>query len=753
MDKSASAAKIVRMLNQNDDSLTPQIIHDVCEFFDEEKANGLSNADLQFLYYVASKVGIPQYYDMLPHFNKDVPQIPNVNQLVFGYVVQNSSYYVDNDSYLHRYQINVLDHYHHRELNRYFLSASTSFGKTYLVYEIIRKMKYKNIVLMFPTIALMTENLAKIYSNDEYEWIREKYKIHTLSDSKPEGEWNIFLYTPERYLTFIDNNKNISLDFIFVDEIYKLDNGFIIDEESKEDQRDIAYRIALYFALQDAHTDALLAGPYVEIHQTEEGRDKSSLFRFFSKYGIKPLNYNSIELVNKIEQSVYIIKDAKKMFLREVSEILKKNQNAIVYSKSRSDAENKVKQLIKENFSFLNINNTPDEFKEFIEHIKANYPKDHDGRQWIEITALEQGIAIHHGLVPKYIQKEIIDFFNRGIIKILIATTTITEGVNTTAKNVLITSSMKGTKDLKKFDAQNIEGRAGRFMSHYSGNVIILDSNFKKIIESDSEKLEHLYFRKDVEHTSIDFPYTENKYLSDKEKDIYISTRQKQNRLGIPDDIMNMLKALSLDEKLTVYENVANLSDEDKREIKNLILNFNQKKFLDKKLLEIIIKTIAPIAVNSKIDSFIKGRKEDHCYLTGIILSYMKGGLPGMIKYKIDEQKKNINTAIRESTEFVYHILKYQVTKYFGAFNLMYKYYLSKTTNTPFEKVVGIDSVLMKFEYNSYTHNGRIVSDFGVPQKIIDYYEVAEDSKKKQLQKGFDNFERKVFNDVQKIVE
>lgn len=527
MDKSASAAKIVKMLNQNDDSLAPQIIHDVCEFFDEEKSNRLSNADLQFLYYVASKVGIPQYYDMLSHFNKDVPQMPSVNQLVFGYVVQNSSYYVDNDSYLHRYQINVLNHYHHNELNRYFLSASTSFGKTYLVYEIIRKMKYKNIVLMFPTIALMTENLAKIYRNDDYEWIRERYKIHTLSDSTPEGEWNIFLYTPERYLTFIDNNKNISLDFIFVDEIYKLDNGFIIDEESKEDQRDIAYRIALYFALQGTHTDALLAGPYIEMPQTEEGRDKSSLFRFFSKYGIKPLDYNAIELVNKIEQPVNIIKDAKKMFLREVSEIFNKNQNAIVYSKSRSDAEKKVKQLIEENFSFLNITNTPDEFKEFIEHLKVNYPKDYHGQQWIEITALEHGMAIHHGLVPKYIQKEIIDFFNRGVIKILIATTTITEGVNTTAKNVLITSSMKGSKNLKKFDAQNIEGRAGRFMTHYSGNVIILDSDFKKIIESDSEKLEHLYFRKDVEHTSIDFPYTENKYLSDIEKESYSSTRQK----------------------------------------------------------------------------------------------------------------------------------------------------------------------------------------------------------------------------------
>ena len=124
-----------------------------------------------------------------------------------------------------------------------------------------------------------------------------------------------------------------------------------------------------------------------------------------------------------------------------------------------------------------------------------------------------------------------------------------------------------------------------------------------------------------------------------------------------------------------------------------------------------------------------------------------------MIRYKIEIKRDDINKAIRESTEFVYRTLKYQVTKYFGAFNLMYKYYLSKTTNTSFENVVGIDRILMKFEYNSYTHNGRIVSDFGVPQKIIDYYEAIEESKKKQLHNSFDNFERKVFNDVQKIVK
>lgn len=50
---------------------------------------------------------------------------------------------------------------------------------------------------------------------------------------------------------------------------------------------------------------------------------------------------------------------------------------------------------------------------------------------------IEKGIGVHHGLVPKYIQNEIIDLFNNGVLKVLISTTTITEGVNTTAKTWL----------------------------------------------------------------------------------------------------------------------------------------------------------------------------------------------------------------------------------------------------------------------------------------------------------------------------
>jgi replicative superfamily II helicase len=73
------------------------------------------------------------------------------------------------------------------------------------------------------------------------------------------------------------------------------------------------------------------------------------------------------------------------------------------------------------------------------------------------IEALKKGIGIHHGLIPKYLQKEIVSLFNKKQLKVLISTTTITEGVNTSAKNLIVLHSKKGEKQLKKFDAKNMQ--------------------------------------------------------------------------------------------------------------------------------------------------------------------------------------------------------------------------------------------------------------------------------------------------------
>lgn len=66
------------------------------------------------------------------------------------------------------------------------------------------------------------------------------------------------------------------------------------------------------------------------------------------------------------------------------------------------------------------------------------------------------------------------------------------------------------------------------------------------------------------------------------------------------------------------------------------------------------------------------------------------------------------------------------------------------------EEVTGIDKLLLKFEYNAVTDEGRIASDYGVPATVLKYYESPEN--RKTIANGFDNFERNIFKKIESVI-
>lgn len=93
-------------------------------------------------------------------------------------------------------------------------------------------------------------------TNKEYKFFRENFKIHTLSDVEDFEDKNIFIYTPERYLSFIDKNDNFNIDFVFVDEIYKIDNEYLTNDEKKKmkEIRHIELHYITYFHYKEMHS-------------------------------------------------------------------------------------------------------------------------------------------------------------------------------------------------------------------------------------------------------------------------------------------------------------------------------------------------------------------------------------------------------------------------------------------------------------------------------------------------------------------
>lgn len=743
-----------------------KFMHKVCDYFDSIKGNTLQSHDKKLLIHLANKIGVPQYYDMLAQFNiqNDLSLTSEeISMQAISDLLYESSL-VSYSSKLHKYQKQILDKFIKGKNNRFFLSASTSFGKTHLVYEIIQKMEYQNVVLIFPTIALLSENLEKVIDTKTY--FKDNYKIHTLSEINEFGDRNLFIYTPERFLSFIEKNPNkINFNFAFIDEVYKIDNDYIINEETKENERDIAYRLAVFYSLK-ANVDVLLAGPYVEFSDKKSRNYNSSFDKFLELNNIKLINFNEYEIVDKTFNEIITPKEVKpdseleltfehngktKRLLEAVKQIVNAKQNVIVYCPDRgkrSGVEKYVSDLLSSNY-FTDHN--WENYSDIISHISKNFPAD-----WIVLKSLKQGIGIHHGLIPKYIQKEIVSLFNIGRIHTLVSTTTITEGVNTSAKNLIVVKSQKGDKELKKFDAKNIAGRAGRFGYHYYGRVFTLDIKFLETIESNEIGIRHKNYDITANKKEIDLFYTDDQFLSEEDKYKKISIKEEQEKRGIPDEIISMFKVVSRRDKIFIYDQILKLSNDEHESLDKLIFSVTAYTNISFDGFQIILNIIRPIVQNTELQGFIdtmvlnKRKQREYSLLCSYVFAYLQGGFSGSIDYKMNIQHKDSDRAISETAKFVYNTLKYQVVKYLGVFNVMYKFRITQVTGRDFNSISGLDKLLLKFEYNALTDIGRIVSDYGVPSKVLDYFENENESR--IIRDNFDEYENRIFEKVLNVI-
>lgn len=781
MDRQERTLDVVKALNSYNNGTLPshKLLDKVCDFFDFIKDEELDDADKRFLLYLSNKAGVPQYYDILDKFSTDYNfsiEDENIGLSTFSSLLYESSLFTDENSKLHQFQMDILNLFKVEKQNRYFLSASTSFGKTHLVYEVIKKMQYKNIALIFPSIALLTENLSKIKERKIVFPI--EYKIHTLSDIDNDyGLNNIFIFTPERFLSFLDkNNQELLIDFIFVDEVYKIDNGYIIDEEAKENERDVAYRMAIFYGLAKySNVDLLLAGPYIEIFEKEAQSYNPSFDLFLNDFEIIKLLRNEYEIVKVSKTEIestkgeinidgidfdFTKKKTKKLRIQEIlNRLILMNENAIIYCNTQANAEK-----VASEYERVEINTQP--FIHFINHLKSRYDN-----SWVVIQSLEKGIGVHHGVVPKYIQKEIVNLFNNreSGINLLASTTTITEGVNTTAKNMIVYKSEKGAgkngKPLLTFDAKNIAGRAGRFMEHYKGRVISLDKEFLDIINQVGNQIEHKNYQSSNDRKEIDDEMTPVEYLDDRSKQRLEEIKLLQLERGIPDNIITQFKVISKRDKIKMYDKINELPPLFHLRIRRLIARLNAPGIgIDKDGFQVILDLIFEFIENDNLKALIENKFKDnfspnsYSILYASLNSYVRNGFQGVFQFYLNAERRNgnknaVNTAMRKASTLIFNTYKYQLVKFLGVFNLMYKFWVSVHNNIEFEEVSGIDKLLIKLEYNAFSEEARTASDYGVPQKIIDYYDSKTVAESNIILNSFDNYEKQIYQRIKRIIE
>jgi hypothetical protein len=360
------------------------------------------------------------------------------------------------NKYLHDEQLELL-----KLLNsdkNVIVSAPTSFGKSLLIEEIVASLKFKNIVVIQPTLALLDETRKKLlkYNNS--------YKLIVRTSQEPSQEkGNIFLFTAER----VNEYQNFPhVDFLVIDEFYKLSG-------KRDDERSSSLNNAFHYLLKKFDPKFYLLGPNID-GISPGFEEKFNAVFFKSTYSLVDSNEINIysEYVGKFGNT-----GEKKLFKESILfELLISliEEQTLIYCSSPS----RVRDLSKKFSNYLS---------ERIEVSNNVYPlnewiSENVAEDWSVLKNLKNDIGIHDGALQKHITTSIIDYFNQGKLKYLFCTSTIIEGVNTSAKNIIYFDQHKGLKlngrpkEIDFFDYSNIKGRAGRMMEHFVGRIY----NFNK---------------------------------------------------------------------------------------------------------------------------------------------------------------------------------------------------------------------------------------------------------------------------------
>ncbi|MBG9999300.1 DEAD/DEAH box helicase [Pseudoalteromonas sp. NSLLW24] len=329
------------------------------------------------------------------------------------------------------------------------LSAPTSMGKSAIVDALLAANKFKTIVIVVPTIALIDETRRRIKAR-----FGNKYQIIHHGSQLSRKEKVIYIFTQER----VNEREDLrDIDLFIIDEFYKLAD--IKDIQSRP--RAFALNIALS-KLLTVSKQFYMIGPYIDAVQ-----GMSSLTREFT---FIPSDFKTVALnIHKYNIAPNNIED-KNEHLAKIIETYK--GQTIIYCKSSNCISNVVHFLTSQtNLQIERFSCFEDRLlRRYYQWLKKNY-----GSDWGCTQALKSGIGIHHGALPRAIQQKTVDLFNNKEIKFLICTSTMIEGVNTSAENIIIYDNRNGNPKIDSFTHKNISGRAGRMGQYLVGNVFCLE--------------------------------------------------------------------------------------------------------------------------------------------------------------------------------------------------------------------------------------------------------------------------------------
>ncbi len=321
------------------------------------------------------------------------------------------------------------------------VSAPTSFGKSFVIDAFISIVRPKNIMIIVPTIALTDETRRRLYKKFALQ-----YKIITTPDVDLADQ-NIFIFPQERAISYVD--KIPSLDILIIDEFYKASSKF-----DKERSPSLIRAILKLGSI--AKQKYFLAPNINSIEDNPFTRD----MEFY------PLDFNTVFLEqHPLYEQIGKNEEAKSEVVLNI--LRNSTGKTLIYAGTYANIDR---------LSSLFLSNIEVKKRELLEHF-SEWLGDNYDYNWNLTNLAKRGIGIHNGRLHRSLSQIQVKLFEEqsGLMN-LVSTSSIIEGVNTSAENVVIWSNKNGQAKINDFTYRNIMGRGGRMFKHFIGKIYILDT-------------------------------------------------------------------------------------------------------------------------------------------------------------------------------------------------------------------------------------------------------------------------------------
>lgn len=364
------------------------------------------------------------------------------------------------------------------------VSAPTAAGKSFIVRRWIQERfaaadEFRCVYLV-PTRALIEEVGRELELQ-----LGDVAGVRTLpwDDEIGRSAREVFVFTQERLHLLLQNETELTMDLIFVDEAQKFGDdsrGVLLQQVLDEVvQRSAGSQVVFASALSENPEVLLEGSPAGVDSDTLVGRTVTvtqnllwvnQVRRKPTLWDVEIVDGESSAKIGRVELPARPQPPSKRLSLVAVA-LGRDASSNVVYVNGPASAEKTASQIYEALGEEADVSDKPR-----IQALRELCQKTiHENYALGEV--IRRGVGFHYGNIPLLVRTEIENLFRDGLLRYLVCTSTLLEGVNFPCQTLFVLGPERGMGNkMTAADFWNLAGRAGRWGQEFAGNIVCIDT-------------------------------------------------------------------------------------------------------------------------------------------------------------------------------------------------------------------------------------------------------------------------------------